>query len=276
MTRGRWRATHVVMTNGTLFAAALQFHVSMDVPRNLDTLQRLLDPLPPDALAVAPEGALSGYLPEPGFVERIDLEHTLRAIASVEALCRQKNIHVIAGACLKDDDGAWRNSSLYFGPEGERARYDKINLAQSERGAFVAGSALPVFDVIVAGLPVRLGIQMCREIRYPEQWRALALQGAQVFAYVNNAVGSKTGDALWRAHLISRAAETQRFIVGAKNAAPDQTCPTTIIAPTGEALSALPLGAEAAATAHLDLGLVSDWVLSQAREDVVGVIRPRT
>ena len=259
------------MNGSNLTAEALQFHISMDMSRNLETLERLLDPLPPHALAVAPEGALSGYLPEPGFVERIDVERSARAIAAVEARCRRKKIHVIAGACIKDDDGAWRNSSLYFGPNGERARYDKINLAQSERGTFVAGSALPVFDVTVAGLPLRLGIQMCREIRYPEQWRALAVQGAQVFAYVNNAVGSKNGDALWRAHLVSRAAETQRFIVGANNAAPDQTCPTAIIAPTGETLSTLPLGTEAAATASLDLGLVTDWVLSQARDDVVGV-----
>lgn len=259
------------VTSSTIFAAALQFHISMDVARNLKALERLLDPLPTHALAVAPEGALSGYLPEPGFVERIDVERTAQAIAAVEALCRRKNVHVIAGACIKDNDGAWRNSSLYFGPCGERARYDKINLAQSERGTFVPGSALPVFDVAVASVPLRLGIQMCREIRYPEQWRALAVRGAQVFAYVNNAVGSQTGDALWRAHLVSRAAETQRFIVGANNAASDQTCPTMIIAPTGETQSTLPLGAEAAATASLDLGLVSDWVLSQARDDVVGV-----
>jgi predicted amidohydrolase len=259
------------MTRRTILAAALQFRVSMDVARNLATLEKLLEPLPAHVLAVAPEGALSGYLPEAGFVDRIDVERTAQAITSVEALCRRKKMHVIAGACIKDDDGAWRNSSLYFGPSGERARYDKINLAQSERGTFVPGSALPVFDVTVADMPLRLGIQMCREIRYPEQWRALAVQGAQVLAYVNNAVGSKTGDALWHAHLVSRAAETQRFIVGANNAGPDQTCPTIIIAPTGEALSTLPLGSEAAATANLDLELVSDWVLSQVRDDVVGV-----
>jgi predicted amidohydrolase len=146
-----------------------------------------------------------------------------------------------------------------------RSIWRKVSAAHSLQGP------LPVFHVTVAGPPLRLGIQMCREIRYPEQWRVLAAQGAQVFAYVNNAVGGKIGDALWRAHLVSRAGETQRFIVGANNAAPDQTCPTIIIAPTGEPLSTLPLGTEAAAIASLDLGLVSDSVLSQVRDDVVGV-----
>jgi predicted amidohydrolase len=113
---------------------------------------------------------------------------------------------------------------------------------------------------------------MCREIRYPEQWRALANQGAQVFAYVNNAVGSKNGDALWRAHLISRAAETQRFVIGANNAAQDQTCPTMIVSASGEPLAVLPLGDESAAIASVDMSLVSDWVVSQARDDVVSVV----
>lgn len=259
------------MPQANVNAAALQFQIAMDVGRNLSTLERLIEPLPQGTLAVAPEGSLSGYLPEPGFVERINTEATAQAIEHLSVICKRKKIHVVAGACIKDGDGNWRNSSFYFGPEGERARYDKINLAQSERGIFRPGDDLPVFDIKVAGLPVRVGIQMCREIRYPEQWRVLAHQGAQIFAYVNNAIGSKIGDSLWRAHLISRAAETQRFIVGANNAAQDQTCPTMVLSPSGEVIATLPLGGEAAATASLDLELVSDWVLNQARSDVVSV-----
>lgn len=259
------------VTQGSIQAAAVQFRVTMDVPSNVATLEQLIEPLPQDALAVAPEGALSGYLPEPGFVERISTDETAAAAERIAAVCQRKRIHLVAGACVRDEDGAWRNSSLYFGPGGERARYDKINLAQSERGAFVPGNELPALDIVVGGQPVRLGIQMCREIRYPEQWRVLAERGAQVFAYVNNAIGSARGDWLWRAHLISRAAETQRFIVGANNAAPDQTCPTIILAPSGDLIASAPPGSETIALATLDLALVSDWVLGQARGDVVSV-----
>lgn len=251
-------------------AAVLQLRVTMDIAANLAALERLLAPLPAHTIAVAPEGALSGYLPEPHFVIRIDQSATHAAIERAAELCRDKHIHLVAGACVHDG-GAWRNASLYFGPRGERHRYDKINLAQSERGTFTPGDTLPVFDIEIDGAPVRLAIQMCREIRYPEQWRALAAQGAQIIAYPNNAIGSKTGDGLWRAHLISRAAETQRFILGANNAAPDQTCPTAIVAPAGAILAEAPIGSEAIATAHLHLGDVSDWALSQARNDVVAV-----
>jgi len=258
------------MTASSISAAVFQLRVTMDIAANMAALERLLAPLPPHTLAVAPEGVLSGYLPEPNFVTGIDQAATHAAIDRAAQLCRDKRIHLVAGACI-NDNGAWRNASLYFGPRGERHRYDKINLAQSERGTFTPGDTLPVFDIEIANTPIRLGIQMCREIRYPEQWRALAAQGAHIIAYPNNAIGSKTGDALWRAHLISRAAETQRFILGANNAAPNQTCPTIILAPSGAILAEAAIGAEAGATAQLQLADVSDWVVSQARADVVSV-----
>lgn len=262
------------MTQPSINAAVLQIRVEMDVAVNLAALERLLTSLPAHTIAVAPEGTLSGYLPEPNFVTRIDQAATHAAIERAAQLCRDKQIHLVAGACIHDD-GAWRNASLYFGPRGERHRYNKINLAQSERGTFTPGDTLPVFDIEIAGAPVRLGIQMCREIRYPEQWRALATQGAQIIAYPNNAIGSTIGHALWRAHLISRAAETQRFILGTNNAAPDQTCPTMIVAPSGELLAEAPIGPETAVCAGISLADVSDWVLSQARADVVSVALTR-
>lgn len=251
-------------------AAALQFSVTMDPAANFAGIASLLDAIAPDTLVVAPEGALSGYENRAGVTAEIDIDATERAIATTAELARAKRLHIVAGACLHEQT-QWRNSTLYFGPSGERARYDKINLAMSERGAFTPGDRLPVFDITVAGQPIRLGIQMCREIRYPEQWRALAAQGAQVIAYVNNAIGSATGDAVWRAHMISRAAETQRFIVGANNAARDQTCPTMIVGPDGAILAEAQTGATQRVAASLSLEAVSGWVLSQARGDVVSV-----
>lgn len=247
--------------------AALQFRVTMNPVANVGAIASLLEPIAPGTIVVAPEGALSGYENRAGFTADIDIATTERAIAATAELARAKRLHIVAGACLRED-GQWRNSSLYFGPNGERARYDKINLAMSERGVFTPGDTLPVFDINIAGQRVRLGIQMCREIRYPEQWRALAMQGAQIIAYPNNAIGSPRGDSVWRAHMISRAAETQRFVIGANNAAADQTAPTMIVTPDGQILAEAPIGATQAIQAQLDLSQVSDWVLSQAREDV--------
>lgn len=258
------------MSGAPINAAVLQLRVSMDIAANVAALERLLATLPANTLAVAPEGTLSGYLPQAGFVANIDQAATWRAIDHVAALCAKASHHLVVGACV-NDNGVWRNTSFYFGPRGQRARYDKINLAHSERPDFTPGSTLPVFNIEIDSQSVRLGIQMCREIRYPEQWRALADQGAQVIAYANNAIGSKSGDAVWRAHMISRAAETQRFVLGANNAAPDQTCPTMIVAPNGAIFAEAPIGAESCATATLNLDDVSNWNISQARTDVVDI-----
>jgi predicted amidohydrolase len=253
-----------------MFTAAIQFPVRMKVEDNLADLAAALGQMPPHALVVAPEGSLSGYAPRPDLVTDLDPAATARAIEVARGLAEQAQVHLVIGACILED-GAWLNSSFYMGPGREMFRYDKVNLAQSERGVFQAGDQLPVHEIVVAGAPVRLGIQMCREVRYPEQWRILAERGAEVIAYVNNAVGSAHGHELWRSHVISRAAETQRFIVGANNAAVDQTCPSLIVAPSGKVLSQAPIGATARAEARIHLGEVSDWVLGQARTDLVSV-----
>jgi len=243
----------------------------MDVDANLRDLEAAIGSLEPQTLIVAPEGLLSGYRPQPGVTADLDQRRTEQAIDQALGLAVRAGIHLVVGACVRID-GTWRNASFYLGPDRKVWRYDKVNLATSERPDFTPGNGLPVLDVHMDDRPARLGIQMCREIRYPEQWRRLAVQGAEVIAYVNNAVGSRDGHELWRAHAISRAAEIQRFVVGANNAAPDQTCPTLIISPSGRVLAEAPIGETTIVGAEVDLAEVSDWVISQARADVVGVV----
>jgi predicted amidohydrolase len=45
-------------------AAVIQFPVTMDIAANLGSLSTALEALDSGTFAVAPEGALSGYLPE--------------------------------------------------------------------------------------------------------------------------------------------------------------------------------------------------------------------
>jgi predicted amidohydrolase len=158
---------------------------------------------------------------------------------------------------------------LYYGPNQETFVYRKVNLAVHERGAFVAGSKLPVLDITVQGQTVKLGIQLCREIRFPEQWQTLARAGAEIFVYLTNAVGDKTVASVWRSHLVSRAAENQRFVLCANNAHPEQKCPSMIAAPSGQVLWET-LSAEPEWVRYeLGLAQVSNWYLSQSREDLL-------
>ena len=131
----------------------------------------------------------------------------------------RRKINVWVGACI-NNDGKWFNTARGFSADGKTHVYHKINLANHERGVFSAGNNLPVFELNTPDGKVIVGIQICRELRFPEQWGWLARRGAQIIFHLNNAVGDNSFQAVWKSHLISRAAETQRFVLSSNNAAP--------------------------------------------------------
>jgi len=98
--------------------------------------------------------------------------------------------------------------------------------------------------------------------------------GARLLAYLTYAANPRIPSGVWRSHLISRAAETQRFVLAANAAEPDQHCPSMVITPRGEVVAEATTSAPCALHAELDLAEVSDLVLSQQREDVVGISYP--
>lgn len=252
-----------------LTCAILQFQTGFELEPTLTLLSSALERLPEGSLAVAPEGALSGYINAPELISRLNTDATRQAVDNAQQIVDRTGVSLVIGACVKDE-GLWRNRSYLLQAGLPAQHYDKVNLAHSEQGVFTPGNALPVLDVQTHLGAVRLGIQMCREIRYPEQWRVLARKGAQIIAYPNNAVDSTTGDSVWRSHLVSRAAETQRFILGANAASPTQLCPSAIISPSGDLKVQIAPEKQGLATASIELDEVSNWVINQARSDLVG------
>lgn len=168
-------------------------------------------------------------------------------------------------------EGNWVNAAYGFSPDGAAYTYHKINLATHERGVFCAGSDLPVFELQAPGGSFRVGVQMCRELRFPEQWGWMARRGAQIFLHLNNAVGSDVQQPVWKSHLVSRAAETQRFVLSANNAAPQQVCPTLAVAPDGQVAGEIVSPELGILRVELDLTKVSNWYLDQCRCDVAAI-----
>ena len=239
----------------------------------------------PGCLVVLPEGALSGYDDELSGLDSLDPGAVESAAAAVASAARQLGLHVLCGSLLRAGD-EWLNAALYFGPDGERWIYRKVNLATHERGRLAAGAALSLLSLpapapLATGRaplaaanqsgPVRVGVQLCRELKYPEQWHVLARHGAEVLAYLTYAANPQIPQGVWRSHLISRAAETQRFVLAANVAHADQHCPSLVVSPRGEVIAEAGSTAPQALHAELDLGEVSDWVISQQRVDVVAV-----
>jgi predicted amidohydrolase len=251
-------------------ALVAQFPVSLSIQQNLDSIQRVLEQAQPGDLVVLPEGSVSGYSIDLAFLKNIELPKLESGLALLRSEAQRRGVHLWVGTCLYKD-GNWLNAAIGYSSDGEKRVYHKVNLANHERGTFTAGSALPVFQLNTPDGTIAVGVQICRELRFPEQWGWLARRGAQIILHLNNAVGHAWNLPIWRSHLISRAAETQRFVLSANNAAPEQNSPTIAVAPDGQVLGEIVSDRLEAMRVDLDLSLVSNWYLDQCRTDLVTI-----
>jgi predicted amidohydrolase len=245
-----------------------QFPVSLSIGDNLATMCTMLENTQASDLVVFPEGAVSGYATDLSFLDAIQPDELNAALARLQNEAVRRKITVWAGACMPQD-GQWFNAAYGFTPEGHSHVYHKINLANHERGTFTAGDTLPIFEINMGAGVVRVGVQICRELRFPEQWGLLARRGAQLFIHLNNAIGADQYQPVWKSYLVSRAAETQRFVASANNAAQQQTSPSILIAPDGQVIGEIVSAESKTLRASLDLSRVSNLYLGQSRADVV-------
>ena len=245
-----------------------QFPIKLNIKKNLKNILNVLSMANSDELIIFPEGSLSGYDEDPTFVKEINLSQLSDSLEYLQEYILKRHLHIIFGTCLKEN-GKWYNAGIYYGAEGENHIYRKINLATSEREYFTAGSDLSVFKIQLQGVRIKAAIQLCREIRFPEQWKYLAKKGAEIFVYLTNAIGDKRQVSIWRSHLISRAAENQRFVLSANNAQIDQKCPSMIIRPNGEIIKEKLSELAEQLRCKININEVSNWYLDQSREDSV-------
>jgi len=138
-------------------------------------------------------------------------------------------IHLVAGSFPeRPRPGGDRlsNTSCLVGPDGGVvAVYRKIHLFDVALGgvAFRESATIAPGDQVVVvpldpgggdgGGPV-LGMTLCYDVRFPELYRMLALEGATVVV-VPSAFTAATGPAHWELLLRARAVEDQCFVIGA-------------------------------------------------------------
>ena len=204
--------------------AVLQMCSTPDQSENLRDAQLLLR-------QAREQGALMAFLPENfsfmGYKERDRLEVAEEdGDGPVQQWLAEQAISlgmwIVAGTLpLKNDDGLPAASCLVFNDQGHRvARYDKIHLFDvsvngqdgerlyRESSATLAGNQLVLVDT-PAG---RLGLSVCYDVRFPELYRALVDQGAELFS-VPSAFTVPTGRAHWEVLLCARAIENQAFVL---------------------------------------------------------------
>jgi len=254
----------------SLIAVVAQFPVTLSIQNNLKIIDSVLEQTSTGDLVIFPEGSVSGYTTDTAFLQQIDPDELTAALKHIRNEAEQRRINVWVGACI-NEDGKWFNTAQGFSSDGEAHIYRKINLATHERGVFSTGSNLPIFELLTQEGKIKVGIQICRELRFPEQWKWLAHCGAQIILHLNNAVGIDTVQPVWRSHLVSRAAELQRFVLSSNNAAAKQISPTIAIAPDGQVLGEIVSAELGILRIDLDLSKVSDMYLNQSRSDVVAI-----
>jgi deaminated glutathione amidase len=137
------------------------------------------------------------------------------------ALARELGIHLLLGSFneASSDPARCRNTSVLFGPDGGvLAVYRKIHLFDvdlAETVRFTESATVEPGDraVTVATPLGRLGLSICYDLRFPELYRRLVEDGAELLA-VPSAFTATTGKAHWEPLLRARAIENQCYVLG--------------------------------------------------------------
>jgi len=195
-------------------------------------------------LYVLPELFTTGYKDPHLKAEPLDgpTVNFMRSLAS-----KVKAAFVFSYARL-GDDGKTRNTAVFVSPEGEvLATYDKAHLflPLGEGEMFVPGESLNSFTAFNG---IRFGLQICYDLRFPEAFRTLTLEGAKVVLIPAQWPRSRVE--IWRAFLVARAAENGIFVVATNRIGMEKGVEyggnSSVVSPSGDVL--LRLGMEEVAS----------------------------
>ena len=246
--------------------AACQMRSGEDVEANLATAEHLLG-------EAADGGADLASLPE--FFTYLGRSSGRRAAVEpvpgptterLSSLARERGMWVLGGSVLEVAEGRVHNTSVLLDRAGELvATYRKIHLFDvelpdqapiRESDTFTPGEQL----VTHATEDARLGLSICYDLRFPELYRGLMVQGAEVLC-VPAQFQHTTGIAHWEVLLRARAIENQCFVMAAGQWGPSgregsghrSHGHSMVVDPWGEVLAEAPEEGDGVWFADLDL-----------------------
>jgi nitrilase len=205
--------------------AALQMTSLADVAKNIATARRLLR-------EAKDAGACLAVLPENfSFMGRNEAERRAMverdgdgpAQAAMSAAARELKLWIIAGTqpLAVEGDSRPANACVVYDDAGKRAaRYDKIHLFDVDlpggrEGYRESANAVPGKKPVLVDTPAgRVGLTVCYDLRFPELFRQLVSEGAEIFS-VPSAFTGPTGRAHWDTLLRARAIENLVFVIAA-------------------------------------------------------------
>jgi deaminated glutathione amidase len=206
----------------TLRVAAVQLNSSTDKGDNLERAERLVARAASTGadLVLLPEkwNALGSTETLVANAEPLDGGETVAAMAGWAA---RHGITLVGGSITERREGREKlsNTSCVFDPSGELvAVYRKIHMFDVDVGGHSyreSDAEEPGDETVVCDVEGwKLGLSVCYDLRFPELYRILAVEGAEVVT-VPAAFTLYTGKDHWELLLRARAVENQCFVVAA-------------------------------------------------------------
>lgn len=233
--------------------SVIQMTSTENVPENLRVVENLMQ-------EAAHQGASVAILPEMFPIMCHDKNRKLHLSETyghgpiqdfLATLAKKHHLYIVGGTIpIKTDDPTKsKAATLVFNHHGQIvARYDKMHLfdviisdteSYLESETIMPGDALTLVDTPCG----KLALTVCYDIRFPELYRALFNQGAEIFA-IPAAFTVKTGTAHWEVLARSRAIENFCYVAGAAQVGTHYQDRETyghslIVNPWGEIISSL-------------------------------------
>ncbi len=195
-----------------------------------------------------PENTLVMEADSTRLLEKIFPEEETEGVGHFSRLARELGVWLHIGSlAVKAGAGRAANRAFLFAPDGRAVcRYDKIHMfdvdlpsgeSYRESATFIPGACAFVAELPWGGL----GVTTCYDIRFPEQYKALARAGAK-FLTAPSAFTKVTGEAHWHILLRARAIENGCFMFAAAQGGRHANGRTTFghsiaISPWGEILA---------------------------------------
>ena len=231
-----------------------------DVESNLTYLVRRLQTLPRVDLAVFPELALTGYV----FEYRNELKDLAFEIDNpvwdpFRDLSVKKDMAIVLGAPIREGAAIY-NSALIFLPDRSLHVYHKIHLFDKEKELFAPGDQKPaVYEVH----GMKFGVLICFDWAFPEIWRYLAMEGADLVCLPSNLVLPGKGQKGIMGHALCN-----RIYVALANRYGREgnlsfTGNSRIVGPDGEIVAETPGADDRVAIGHLDIEIARHKKVTQ-------------